>query len=71
MYNVLRSGFLGKYENFVLETAFCLAFFGLFRCGEFPSQSNTFDPLTDLSIGDIQFHIEKIKDRPISQRGNS
>ena len=57
MCNVLRSGFLGPYEDLVLETAFCLALFGLLRCGEFRNRYNTFDPLIDLSIGDIQFHI--------------
>ena len=57
MCNVLRSGFFDPYEDLVLETAFCLAFFELLRrIGEFTSQSKTFDPLTDLSIGDIQFH---------------
>ena len=35
MCNVLRSGFLGPYEDLVLETAFCLAFFGFLTCGEF------------------------------------
>ena len=52
----LRSGFLGAYEDLVLETAFCLAFFGFLRCGEFTSKSNTFDPLSDLCIQDIQLH---------------
>ena len=59
MCNVLRSGVLGPYEDLVLETAFCLAFFGFLRCGEFTSWSNTVDPQTDLSIGDIQFHIHE------------
>ena len=59
MCNVLRSGFLGPYEDLVLETALCLAFFRFLRCGEFTSQSNTFDPVTYLSIGDIQFHIHE------------
>ena len=59
MCNVLRSGFLGPCEDLVLETAFCLAFFGFLRCGEFTSRSNTFDTLTNLSIGDIQFHIHE------------
>ena len=57
MCNVLRSGYLGPYEDLVLQPAYCLAFFGFLRCGEFTSRSNTFDPLTDLSMGDIQFHI--------------
>ena len=52
----LRSGFLGAYEDLILETAFCLAFFGFFRCGEFTSKSNAFDPLTDLSIQDIHLN---------------
>ena len=56
MCNVLRSGFLGQYEDLFLETAFCVAYFGFLRCGEFSSRSNTFDPLTYFSIGDIQFH---------------
>ena len=59
MCNVLRSRFLGTYEYLVLETAFSLAFFGFLRCGEFTSRSYTFDPLTYLSIGDIQFYIHK------------
>ena len=51
MCNVLRSGFFDPYEDLVLETAFCLAFFELLRrIGEFTSQSKTFDPLT------LQFH---------------
>ena len=57
MCKVLRSGFLGPCEDLVLETAFCLALFGFLRCGEFRNRYNTFDPLIDLSIGDIQFHI--------------
>ena len=52
----LRSGFLGAYEDLVLQTAFCLAFFGFLRCGEFTSKSNAFDPLTDLSIQDIHLN---------------
>ena len=59
MCNVLRSRFLGTYEYLVLETTFSLAFFGFLRCGEFTSRSYTFDPLTYLSIGDIQFYIHK------------
>ena len=51
---ILRSGFLGAYEDLVLETAFCMAFFGFLRCGEFTCKSHIFDPLTDLSIQDIQ-----------------
>ena len=45
----LRSGFLGAYEDLVLETAFCMAYFGFLRCGEFTCKSHIFDPLTDLS----------------------
>ena len=43
MCNVLRSGYLGPYEDLVLQTAYCLAFFGFLRCGEFTSRSNTFE----------------------------
>ena len=46
--------FLGAYEDLVFETAFCMAFFGFLRCGEFTCKSHIFDPLTDLSIQDIQ-----------------
>ena len=54
--NELKSGFLSPYEDLVLETAFCLAFFGFLRCGEFTSRSNTFDPLIDLRMCDIEMH---------------
>ena len=40
----LRSGFLGAYEDLVLETAFCMAYFGFLRCGEFTCKSHIFDP---------------------------
>ena len=54
----LRLGVFGPYEDLVLETAFCLAFWFFLRCGEFTSQSNTFDPNTDLTIGDIQMNMK-------------
>ena len=41
----------------VLETAFCLAFFGFLKCGEFTSKSNTFNPLADLIMQDIQVFV--------------
>ena len=52
--NELKSGFLGPYEDLVLETAFSLVFFGFLTCGEFTSRSNTFDPLIDLRMCDIE-----------------
>jgi len=55
--NALRLGVFGPYEDLVLETAFCLAFWGFLRCGEFTNQSRTFDHNTDLTIGDIQMNM--------------
>ena len=44
----------GIYESRMFMAACTLAFFGFLRCGEFTTKnSHTFDPQTDLCLGDI------------------
>lgn len=49
----LRQGCFGSYTDALLETVFLTAFYGFLRCGEFTTNSDSFNPMHDLTISDI------------------
>ena len=56
----LRKGILSPFLNLMLEAAFCVAFFGFLRCGEFTCKGN-FDPNINLTMGDVTLHEHQSK----------
>ena len=49
----LRNGTFSPFVNLMLEAAFCVAFFGFLRCGEFTCNC-AFDPDINLTMGDVK-----------------
>ena len=49
----LNIGLFGRYADKLMEAACLLAFFGFLRCGEFTTHSATFDPSSNLCLGDV------------------
>ena len=53
MVSCLRKGCFGSYEDALLEAVFFTAFYGFLRCGEFTTSTSVFNPLHDLTVGDL------------------
>lgn len=51
----LRTGLFSPYTNLMMETVCVIAFFGFLRCAEFTCYV-TFDPSSNLCLGDVGFH---------------
>ena len=49
----LRNGAFSPFINLMLEAAFCVAFFGFLRCGEFTC-NRAFNPDINLTVGDVK-----------------
>lgn len=58
MCQTLRKGAFTPFTNLMLEAAFCVAFFGFLRCGEFTCNT-TFNSQINLTIGDVRIISDK------------
>ncbi|MGH0142117.1 UNVERIFIED_CONTAM: hypothetical protein FKN15_029170 [Acipenser sinensis] len=53
MINTLRSGYFSPYKDALLEAMFISAFCGFLPCGKITCWNQSFDPSSDLCIGDL------------------